>query len=521
MVFLPNPKVFYQNHDGKYSLHLNFNDIDNSIVNSMRRSMISELQNVGVHYDDIDIESNNSALHNQFVSNRLSMIPLCVYDSSALNIVSIWDTNKAVRIYEFKNKSSLPNFKIDIENDKETRIKLNQTRPFDLEKETIINITTQDIEFDNYHSEVSTIDQFIKPDLISQEVCQRLDLNQNMYASINKLKVNSKGIGDEFKVRFHPSIGNGHDHTLYSGVGTVAYKQVQNQDALEHVFQLKLDKINKERHEKGLDVFTPEEQEEYQKEFNTLDAKRVVLTDSSGNPNVFSLNIEGIGGCLPIQIVKNSIDYLKWSLKDLCNCIFFNDKGFDIHSEKLSIKESQVIMDSYDIVIQRENHTLGNILSKYLQKLFTGENALVKKIFAYASYDVVHPLDTFMIVRLHINPNISLDKLKSVIQSTQSPGNDLLGLELDFSDKKLEKIFNLYFIKQVSYIIIKLLDSLQQQISTISQSHNLYQGVNNPRFLEYMDYDEEYLRKINEVISQPFDNNPLLTALSQADIYKN
>ena len=57
--------------------------LDKSIVNSLRRTLMSEIPAVAFRVaedsqKDITIELNNTSLHNEFILHRLSMIPLFI-----------------------------------------------------------------------------------------------------------------------------------------------------------------------------------------------------------------------------------------------------------------------------------------------------------------------------------------------------------------------------------------------------------------------------------------------------------
>ena len=520
--YIPKPILNYKDHDFKHFLNLEFSNVDNSIVNSLRRVMISELMNVGFHSDDIHIHANTTSLHNQFVTNRINLIPICCYDNKSLNMISYWDTNKAIRKYDFKIQSGIPKFRINVINDKETRKNLLNNRPYDLENETIVNITSQDIQLENHLDHSTSVDKYIKPDYISEKVSKKYNLSDNIYITLNKLKLNSKGVGDQLDLTFEPSIGNGKKHSLYSGVGTVSFKNVQDLSKVDQVFDYKMERVNRERSGKGLKQLTDNEIVSYRKEYDTLDSKRVVKTDEDGNPNVFSLNIETIGGNLPVQLIRDALSHLKWAFKDISNCIFFNNKGYDINASKISVQDSPVIMDSIDIIIQNEKHTTGNIISKYLQKLFTGNAAIIQNVFGFTSYDVKHPLDNFMTVRMFFNSNVSLEKLLDVIKSVESPENDLyhiLNNDIEFNDKKLEKILCLFFLKLTCLPIINIISELEYQLDNITSNHKLLENIVNPNNIEYREYEESEMNDIHKALSK--DIPPLFKAIQQGDIFKN
>ena len=57
--------------------------LDKSIINSIRRTLLSDIPTVAFRTDDdsqkdIIIHTNNTPLHNEFLSHRISMIPLYI-----------------------------------------------------------------------------------------------------------------------------------------------------------------------------------------------------------------------------------------------------------------------------------------------------------------------------------------------------------------------------------------------------------------------------------------------------------
>ena len=63
-------------------------DIELSIVNAIRRIILSELPNVAFYFDpydvdnnDIIIKNNNSVLHNEFLAHRISLIPIHFHEN--------------------------------------------------------------------------------------------------------------------------------------------------------------------------------------------------------------------------------------------------------------------------------------------------------------------------------------------------------------------------------------------------------------------------------------------------------
>ena len=57
------------------------NGLDKSFINSIRRVLLSSIPSIAFRTDnisDIIIEKNNTSLHNEFLSHRISLIPLYI-----------------------------------------------------------------------------------------------------------------------------------------------------------------------------------------------------------------------------------------------------------------------------------------------------------------------------------------------------------------------------------------------------------------------------------------------------------
>jgi DNA-directed RNA polymerase subunit L/DNA-directed RNA polymerase alpha subunit len=74
------------NLSDRFNISFNLKDVDLSIVNSLRRIILSEIKNVGFFFNpndfsddkDIVILQNDTPLHNEFLQHRISLIPIHV-----------------------------------------------------------------------------------------------------------------------------------------------------------------------------------------------------------------------------------------------------------------------------------------------------------------------------------------------------------------------------------------------------------------------------------------------------------
>jgi DNA-directed RNA polymerase alpha subunit len=105
-------------------MELDIEGVDVALVNAIRRILISEIPNVALDPDRINIHTNTCSLHNEILSHRLSLIPLCFesseiesFDHDAYRFVIkmkntsnglVPVTTKNIAIYNVKNEKALP-----------------------------------------------------------------------------------------------------------------------------------------------------------------------------------------------------------------------------------------------------------------------------------------------------------------------------------------------------------------------------------------------------------------------------
>ena len=324
-----NSTFLYNNHEDEIYFDLNLENTDISLGNSLRRIMINELPTVAFDPTNIKIIKNTSSLHNQFIEHRLSFIPICMYLSETYNVLSTWDDNLGIRIYNLLVPSAKSSFEIDVSNDDDTRklYKSDKAKQKNLENDIIINVTSEDIVFNKDDSQsISNLDirNYILSDLKVKNIKTKYSLSSSEYALINKLKINSDNIGNSMYLTMEPNIGVGTINSIYSPVGTVSFKIIQaHKPIIDKSFNYRKDILNKERLDKNLPVITLEESLILRKEYDTLDAKRVYSSNKYGNPYKFNLKVESIGILSPSQIIYNALKYLKVNLIDIYSLIRF------------------------------------------------------------------------------------------------------------------------------------------------------------------------------------------------------
>lgn len=288
-----------------------------AIVNSIRRIILSEIPTVALSFDpltdenpDINIIINNSALHNEFLGHRLSLIPMCF------------------NAQEIKNYDPA-NYKMHL------KVKNTGT--------SIIPVTTKDISIFNadgkkypsaFHERIFPADSITKDHILITK------LRPNIY---NPEK------GEEIDIEFFGSVGIAKTHARWSPVSCCAFENVIDEVEAAKVLKEKLSQFEKES-----------EKEAYKRRFETLDKYRIFHMNSRGEANRFLFKIESKCGMSSREIYDQAYEVLKAKL------IKFRDgsvRPVRIHNEK----------PFYEIIIEDEDYTLLNVLQSLIYNSENGK----------------------------------------------------------------------------------------------------------------------------------------------------
>lgn len=348
--------------DDEYNMSFDIKNIDNSLINSIRRIMIGELKTYGFKTEpheesDVVIHENTGALHNEFLAHRIGMIPL--------NIKHMEDIDNYI-------------FKLQVEND----------------TPNILNVTTNDFKVyqlnDNGDMILLNTNDFFKPDPLSGD-----------YILITKLRPSNTTNNEKIDLEAKLSYSNGEENSKYAPVSKATFHNMKDEVKVNE----RLIELLKEEEDKKGNKLTNQEKQKIKNRFDNFEAFRYFQLDNKGEPNAFHFEIESIGIYTCKEIFYNSIEYLKNKLDT------FNQ---NLQTENnIQFMESPTIMNALDIEIMNEGHTLGNLLQSYLIYNFVDTNKL-----NYVGYKIVHPLQKKMILRIQSNnQELSFEELKIEIKS--------------------------------------------------------------------------------------------------------
>ena len=484
----PNKHIpIYKNIKDDVETEFEIHNIPISLANAIRRVILSELPIVAFDdvwddnedYRSINIKKNTSGIHNEFLSHRLSLVPINM-NNDYLKLSTKYNNEKAIREFKF-NSENTPTFLIKKKNNKATR----ETNRFSDAVGTI-SITSLDLELIDEHNVFDKSIKFFYPDPYT-----------NDYPILNILKPNilHDENGEEIEIIAKPKYGTGNINSRYCPVGTVSYSFITDESKIENVFNQKIEYKNKERLDKELPIYTLEEKDSLRKSFNLLDSQRVYHKNDNGEANKFKFVVESIGFLSSNNLIYDSLVILELKLTDILNSIKIDKLNIIFNENKLEIIESNDELLGYIIQIKNENHTIGNLLSDYFKILYCKNNRpLDCNIIVYSSYRMPHPLTQNIELKLKLNSNLDnntniskfYDNLYKILfnETILSEKNQKLNLKLD--------IVKMIFIKTINNILDDLY-KIKKEIQDITKIYESSFVIKDQKeFFEYNRLKESF-----------------------------
>lgn len=289
-----------------------------SFPNALRRLILSDVNTIGFSTEDYENASlrvieNTSALHNEFLLHRFSLIPVHFHS------VKDFDPTHYKFTLNVQNKTT-----------------------------AIIDVTTNDFKVlntitgkDEKTSEFFPVNSITKDGIL-----------------IVRLKPNPNGEGEQIHLEGSAVVQNGSFNAGFSPVSAVMF--------VNKIDPAKLDVAvaNAEKDPKVTDI----------NQFKIANAERYFMTDDNNEANVFSFTIETVGVIKPkdilidaCQILINKLNQFKAELEKGIN----EDKD-----SKITVVDSPTVMNAKDIIIENEIHTLGYIIQDYIVKTTPSEKLL-------------------------------------------------------------------------------------------------------------------------------------------------
>jgi DNA-directed RNA polymerase alpha subunit/DNA-directed RNA polymerase subunit L len=343
------------NATSPFEVSFKANDVDLSIVNSLRRVILSEVENVGFFFDptdfsddkDIMILENDSPLHNEFLQHRIALIPINVNTKELEN----WDKDKYKFVLKKENKSG-----------------------------TLLNVYSSDFEVvdtktNTVHADLSK--RWFPADPISKQ-----------HIIITKLQPKPKS---KLHIEAYASMGTPIKSASFGMVSNISIEFAVD----DKVAQKELVKFLENNKEKS-------SVESLTHQFNSIERERHYKRNKYREPNVF--NIRMTSECtIPCKyIFQKAINILQQKV------INFQNSSYEIVNHNML----------FSIIITDENHTLGNLYQSLVFNHYIRENTDNTFGINYIGYNVPHPLENILLIKIKGDKLLILDDVRTFINQS-------------------------------------------------------------------------------------------------------
>jgi len=394
-----------------------------STANAIRRLMISHVKTVGFRTEpytacDIKVLENDSPLHNQFAVHRLAMIPINVPNPDKFDVDD----------YQFI---------INIANN----------------TNAIRNITTEDFQI----KQISTnkflpreeVKRFFPPDPITGDYLLLNKLRPKFFVPHKTIsrevqaemgKDFDKAVEDvmHFHIEAKASISNGNENGHYSPVAVACYVNTVDPKRAEEGLRAYIDTQTAKAKNLGAE---PPSLEKMKRRFELTEQGRFYYVNERQETNVFTFKIETVGVIPSLVVCHRAIEILKDKITTFISNLVARNEDIIV------ITPSSQLTGGFDIIVQNEDDTLGNIIQSHLCLMFADFNlAIEQRKLKFIGYKRPHPLEKRIIFSIQGNN----DNLEQLITDVIKPGCIEINKMLNKIQSELEG--TPYFVNEIKSI---------------------------------------------------------------------
>jgi len=347
-------------------------------ANTLRRTIITDVETVAFASDiagdgsttDVAISKNSTAMSNEMLAHRIGLLPIHVENPLE------WDPDEYT-------------FKLDITHD--------STEQRD--------VVASDIQvFKNRGPEEEPLPvpsvQFFHPDPVTHDTS---------LLAILKGRVGTQE-PEVLSFTARATVGTGRQNARFMPVTSrcaYAYTHDDSEEKKKELFTAWLTnhkKVNPTEIESN-----STRKGELEREFATMEIQRCYKMDARGEPFSFDFVVESVGVLDPKYIVARALEVLQKKLLAYASI----DSG-DL-PETLKMRPADARMKGFDFLFQQEDHTLGNLLSTWMER-----NMMEKDEISFVGYKVPHPLRDEMLLRVGVESGKDTDARAAIAKAARS-----------------------------------------------------------------------------------------------------
>ena len=332
--------------DGKMTCTIS--NIDVSYVNAVRRTILSDIpivvfKTTPYEENNANISINTSRLNNEIVKQRLSCIPIHI-DYLDLDI------------------NSIENYLLEVDVENKT--------------DTTMIVTTKDFKILNTKTNKYLEDGELKkifPPFIPPNG------NGEYYIDFLRLrpKISDEIPGERIKLNCKFSVGTARDDSMFNVTGTCSYGCTPDYEKMEEQVEIRKQKWKDEGKKENEIKFEAAN-------WKLLEGMRYVIKNS------FDFVIETVGIYDNQKLLSESCIILLRKLDELKR---------SIESDEVKINRSDNTLENcYDVILENEDYTIGNILNYEIYRIFYSDY----KVVNYVGFKKLHPHDSDSILRISL-----------------------------------------------------------------------------------------------------------------------
>ena len=405
------------------TFEINGNDeygLNRTIVNAIRRTLLSSIETYAFRTEynksDIVIEKNETSLHNEFILDRIGMIPLYIDPKLIEN-----NPNKYLFVLNVKHDNSKPITLITAEDFDIYEIKKTVAESPDYQNGLIT-----DIDRNNY--ETSTLSDSVKKEIFRP-------YKDKYYCLLHELKsTNSDKNVQELVLYGSPSVSIAKEDARWQAVSCSTYSYKIDEEMCKKIIEEKLSR----------EELPEDEHEKFRKDLFLKEGQRYFHRDKNSEPYWYNFEIESqhflSAKDLFIRandIIIKSLEVFKDELqhilddeeKKIIKFKYYND------DEKKSIVNMIVEMPA----VIKINHiwhgfddTLGSIIQTHISNHMINETSPLNVI----GYKRTHPLEDKYLFTMSFNPKhilggVDVDektRTSALVQELSQACDELIGI---------------------------------------------------------------------------------------------
>ena len=367
--------------------------LDKSLVNAIRRVLLTDIPTVGFKLspdgegNEIIMNTNNSSLHNEMLSHRISFMPLYINPVNYMRdhlfeCKIIHDGSDPFKFVTMNDVQIYPLKSGFIDRLEKLHDKSYDLSPVDekvlREQLSVVNIENYDLDKPLGQKEK---DKIYRPFSFR---------GKSHYCLITELKTTrTEDSHQELNFYGSPSVGYGYEDAKFQGVSQ-ANSSFQIDEAM--VTSVLKDKIKLEEIEKD-DIET------YSRKFRLSESERYFHRDDDDEPKSYDFSIKSNHYYDESKILKVGIQILIEKSEnfklEMIEYLKENTSRVSVGEEKENI---------YHIEVEKEGHTLGNLLQSHVMRRMVNTSSIIN-LFGYKK---PHPLEDKILFIVSLNPNHKL-----------------------------------------------------------------------------------------------------------------